>query len=253
MKFTYTEYQKILSSLWEHGYKFKGYENYCDSDKTVILRHDIDISLDRAIRVAEIESKFGESIGEEIRSTYFILISSDFYNPFSQQSISAIMKIRELGHSIGLHFDEKKYFQNDSLWSEDVIIEYILLEKALLEKMVGFEISTVSMHTPSKKTLNANLEIPGLINSYSEEFFKEFKYISDSYHRWRENVWDVIATEPDRLHLLTHPFWYHNTSYTRAEVFNHYISQGKQNRYNLIEKNVLPPDVTLAQSLAEDE
>ena len=55
------------------------------------------------------------------------------------------------------------------------------------------------------------MKIPGIINSYCGEFFKEFKYISDSRMNWREDVEKIVQLENDRaLHLLTHPIWYSN-------------------------------------------
>lgn len=41
-----------------------------------------------------------------------------------------------------------------------------------MEKMLNLPISSVSMHRPSKQTLEANYRIPGIINSYSKMFLK---------------------------------------------------------------------------------
>lgn len=42
-----------------------------------------------------------------MKSTYFVLISSDFNNPFSKASINFLEQIQSYRHESGLHFDEK--------------------------------------------------------------------------------------------------------------------------------------------------
>lgn len=250
MQFTYEVYGRLLDTLKCKGYNFVRYgTDFTDRQYIVILRHDVDMSLEKAVEMSNFEKRFDKNL----IPTYFILISSDFYNPFSYESICRIDKIRSNGHDIGLHFDEKKYFPSGGSWNSEAVIEKILYEKRLMESMLGFEISTVSMHTPSRKTLNADLQVPGMINSYSQEFFNNFKYVSDSYHRWRENVWEIIENKPSKLHILTHAFWYNDVPKSRNQSFREYISGGQQHRYRLLEQNVLPPGVTLEQSMADPE
>ncbi len=249
MNFTYDEYGQLLKLLIDKGYHIDGYDNYKQSKQSVILRHDIDMSLDKAVQMAQYENSIGG-----MRSTYFVLVSSDFYNIFSKHSMECINEIRKCGHSIGLHFDESRYFSENRLLNKEELIKEILREKKLAENMLEIKIDVVSMHIPSKRTLEEDLVIPGMINSYGKEFFKGFKYVSDSYHRWRENVWDIINKDrPQRLHILTHAFWYNAESKTRNESFLEYIEEGKEYRGSLIEKNILPPGVTLEECLMDKE
>ncbi|MBD5550875.1 MAG: hypothetical protein HDQ96_06830 [Lachnospiraceae bacterium] len=247
MDFTYAEYGRLLETIRSKGYSIDGYNSHYESRRTVILRHDVDVSLEKAVDMAKFEGQWGA------KATYFILISSDFYNVFSRHSLECIEKIMEYGHEIGLHFDEKKYF-NAETWDAKEIIKKIIWEKNLLEEMTGIKVNAVSMHTPSAKTLEADLQIPGLINSYSQKFFKEFRYISDSFHRWRDNVWAVVEDEKtEKLHILTHAFWYNEESLTRNEEICKYIENGTKYRYKLIEDNILPPDMKLVDCFSEKE
>lgn len=247
MEYTYKEYEGILQCLTNHGYAIRDYGESHNSEKEVILRHDVDISLEKAVKFAELEKMF-----EGYSSTYFVLISSDFYNPLSRASIGAMKKILSLGHKIGLHFDELKYCSDDD-WNQDSVIEKILEEKKQLESIIEDSVDVVSMHRPSRKTLEANLSIPGMINSYGREYFNNIKYVSDSYHRWRENVYEVIETGTPRIQLLTHAFWYNDISLTRSQAFRQYMDGAKDVAYKLLEDNILPPGVTLAESFAEEE
>lgn len=182
MKFTYAAYQGLLQLLQEQGYKIVGYNEWESEERCAILRHDIDNDLGKALKMAELEQQMG------IKSTYFVLLSSDFYNVFSKESAKKLAAVRACGHDIGLHFDEARYPE----CSTNKLCQYILREAELLQAALGIPIKTVSMHRPSKKTLEANLQIPGMINSYSQIFFHEFKYLSDSRRNWREPILEII-------------------------------------------------------------
>lgn len=103
MKFTYAEYGKMLSILKKHNYRICDYHAHSKYDKAAVLRHDIDMDIQRAVEMARLEAELG------VRATYFVLISSDFYNVFSARNTAGLREITALGHSVGLHFDEMKY------------------------------------------------------------------------------------------------------------------------------------------------
>ena len=63
----------------------------------LILRHDIDLSLDAALRLAELEAAAGA------RATYFLMTESVFYNLASDEGERTLERLRELGHRVGLH------------------------------------------------------------------------------------------------------------------------------------------------------
>ena len=182
MNFTYRAYKSLLDNLQKTGYSFVNYHNWYDYEKCVILRHDIDQDISKAVHLANIEKNEG------VESTYFVLLTSDFYNVFSKESSEGLKRILDCGHEIGLHFDEVRYPEAEG--DVDKISELIQKEAYFLGQAIGKKISTVSMHRPSKGLLEANIEIPGIINSYRKTFFKEFKYLSDS-RRSQRNLFFV--------------------------------------------------------------
>ena len=103
MYFTYDSYVSLIDLLKEHNYKFADYHNWQNYDRCVIMRHDIDSCIEKACKLAEIEQTVGVS------STWFVLLTSDFYNIFSKKSTDGLKYILSLGHTIGLHYDEKRY------------------------------------------------------------------------------------------------------------------------------------------------
>ena len=100
MEFTYNSYSRLIDLLRKNGYEVASYDNFMSKDRCVILRHDIDNSLSKAIKIAEIERN------REVTSTYFLMITNEFYNVFSLNGSEQVEKIQDLGHEVGLHFDE---------------------------------------------------------------------------------------------------------------------------------------------------
>ncbi len=228
MNFTYKAYIDLLSLLKQNGYSVTDYHSYMHVEKPVILRHDVDDSLDKALDLARIE------YSEGVRSTYFVLLSTDLYNIASKKSMDMIGEIQSLGHEIGLHFDEMKYEGSDC-----PVDELIRREAHIAEQIIGTPVRVVSMHRPSKETLEADYAIEGLINSYGMEFFKGFKYVSDSRRHWRENVEEIITSgRYSRLHILTHAFWYNEEESDIRTAISDFIEDGKQYRYEAVKDNI---------------
>ncbi len=107
----------------------------------------------------------------------------------------------------------------------------------------GIPVESVSMHIPSQDTLKANLTFEsGFINSYSEEYFKNYKYVSDSEMRWREDVDDIVCSgKYKKLHILTHPIWYDFYNIDKQEKVLNYLKTKKQNTFN--EVSIIVPGI----------
>lgn len=60
MKFTYDEYKEMLLYLKRNGYSFADYRDFNRYNRAVILRHDVDTDLEKAVQLAKIESIGGE-------------------------------------------------------------------------------------------------------------------------------------------------------------------------------------------------
>ena len=172
-----------------------------------------------------------------MHSTFFVLLTSDFYNAFSLKSIRQLDKILDNGSRLGLHFDEMRY--PDDVGDPEKITGRILHEKVLLEQTLGIDINTVSMHRPSREIIDADLYIPGMINCYSNEFFNGFKYLSDSRRRWREPVEDIIRSKRyDKLHILTHAFWYNGEELDITESVSRFVNNANHDRYLSMADNI---------------
>ncbi len=225
MKFTYTAYKHLIEEILRCGFSICSYHNYTRFEKPCILRHDVDNSIEKALEMALIEHALG------VKSTYFVLLSSTFYNVLSKKERDNLLKISALGHEIGLHFDEMNYETPCD------VKQAIYNECDILSKALDMQIKSVSMHRPSPETLTANYTLQNIINSYGDVFFKQFKYISDSRRQWRENPFDATK-QYDKLHVLTHAFWYHDTEKSLETSVATFVNSANRQRYYALANNI---------------
>jgi hypothetical protein len=200
--FTEENYRKLLR-LCKQNYSFISYNQYRSEGKNVMWRHDIDLSVHRAMRLAEIEMEEG------VKAIYFLHLHSEFYNALEKDVAECIFKIIEYGHSIGVHFDPNFY----ALTNQSSKLEYYLkMEKQLMEDIFQKEINVFSFHNPDVGNwLQVDREqIAGMINTYSAYIRDKYAYCSDSNGYWRfKRLEDVLSrAEDDKLQILTHPGWW---------------------------------------------
>ena len=59
MDFTFSCYEKLLQLLVQQGYQFADYHSWEPMRRPVILRHDIDNEIEKAVDMATLESREG--------------------------------------------------------------------------------------------------------------------------------------------------------------------------------------------------
>ncbi|MDQ8039468.1 MAG: formyltransferase family protein [Rickettsiella sp.] len=202
--FTEHKYKEYLIKLIEN-YKFSFFSKDYTSHATVLLRHDIDVSVHRAYKLAKIETALG------IKSTFFIMLYNWFYDIRDPEIRNLIFAIKKMGHKIGLHFDAS-YPLNTNFIDKETLAKTILQQKIGLETILSLKITIFSYHNPTilGNNLIKDLEICGMLNVYNETFIKNFKYCSDSNGLWRfDKLDDLIKPKQyPKLHVLIHPEWW---------------------------------------------
>jgi hypothetical protein len=173
-EFSLDHYRELLDSAKAGGYRFGGFDRPPGAGD-LIVRHDVDLSLDAALRLAEVEADAGA------RSTWFLMTRSVFYNLDSSEGQRALTRLRELGHSVAHH----------AVWP------HVDLDDR-------FE-PVVAWHNPEPEYMTAPID--GAVNVMAAPWFDPEHYRSDSNQRWRRGCpHDQLARgEFEWLQLLTHP------------------------------------------------
>ena len=200
--FTEAAYCEILDAA-SARYRFATYDDPGRGEH-VLWRHDIDHSVHRGVRLAELEAERG------LVATYFFWIRSPYYNVLEPEIRQCAGKLLSLGHRIGLHFDINGY--GEAAWTYDRLNERIAREAALLAAEFDGPVDAVSFHDPENGgMLSFDAErLGGLVNAYAKRFHTEYGYCSDSNGYWRHTpIIDVIRNGGhEKLQVLTHPVWW---------------------------------------------
>jgi hypothetical protein len=150
--FELEHYVEILDAAKAGGYRFVLFDDPPQRGD-IFLRHDVDLSLDAAVTMAELEAE------QSVQTTYLLMTQSVFYNLASSEGEAAIAQLRELGHSVGLHAVHPNVELDDR-----------------------FD-RVVSWHNPQPEF--SSRSISGAINVYAEPYFTPSTYRSDSNQHWR--------------------------------------------------------------------
>jgi hypothetical protein len=201
--FSLGHYRELLRAVSDGGYRWSGFDR-APEQGDVILRHDVDLSLDAALAVAEVEAEEGAW------STWFMMTRSSFYNLASTEGERALTRLRELGHRVGHH----------------AVYPHVDLD--------GRFDAIVAWHNPDPEFMHA--EIPGVGNVMREPFFDPERYRSDSNQNWRNGCpHDELARGAfDWLQLLTHPEIWAFEGRTMRETMESFLDADRASRFELL-------------------
>jgi hypothetical protein len=108
--YTLTAFRDFMESLVSDEFTIISYQDYesgnVDSKKVnVFLRHDVDISLSRTMKMADIQKELG------VYSTYFFRLHAERY--YFEDAIPLIENISDQGFGIGLHYETLSLAKGD--------------------------------------------------------------------------------------------------------------------------------------------
>lgn len=192
-------YADLLDELAAVGYSARSFHDYDPAARHLLLRHDLDMSLQAAVATGEIEAARGWS------STCFVLLRTEMYNPLSRAGAEALERLAAQGHEIGLHFDASLY--PDQWEALDVAAAR---ECDLLEQVVGRPVRIISFHRPARSLLGRPEPLAGRPHAYMPRYFSDIGYCSDSQGAWRFGAPrdHAAVAAGTALQLLTHPIWW---------------------------------------------
>jgi hypothetical protein len=192
-------YAELLEAAQAGGYRFAFFDREPQAGD-VLLRHDVDMSLDAALEMAVLEAERG------VVATYFLMTRSDFYNLDTRGGAAALERLRELGHRVGLHGVHPDATLDDRF---DPVVAW---------------------HTPDADYMTVPLA--DAVNVMQEPFFHPDRYRSDSNQHWRSGCphQELAAGAFDWLQLLVHPeIWVYEGS-TMRETMESFLDADRDAR-----------------------
>lgn len=234
MGFNLNTYRELLVNAQKAGY------NFCDfsvitgnkipilsKSNICLLRHDVDADVSAALVMAKLEQQL------EVASTYFVMLRSPLYNLLGRKNHCMVEEIINLGHSIGLHYDQG--FDSIRNWSLTQTAAAIEEEAQVLEAQFNTKVTAVSFHQPGSAVLQGNIDTGFRVNTYDRQRLAEFEYHSDSNRQFKlaefakGNIADSVASlRPNNLQLLIHPIWWVYDDPTTEAVWDKAINSNLQ-------------------------
>ena len=202
-EFDLAHYRELLEAAKAGGYRFAGFDAPPQAGD-LLLRHDVDLSLHAAVRLAEVEVEAGAW------STWFLMTRSVFYNLDSREGEHAVAQLRELGGRIAHH----------AVWPSVDLDE-------------RFE-PVVAWHNPDPEYMSTPVE--GATSVMMSPWFDPDHYRSDSNQHWRHGCpHDALERgEFEWLQLLIHPEIWVYDGQSMAETMQSFLDADRAARLELL-------------------
>ena len=163
------KYEQLLRCALENGYTVLPVVDYLscsprDARKYLVLRHDVDRALGRALRMAQLEHQLG------VHSTYYFRTTRAVFNP------TVIARIADLGHEIGYHYEVLDKTKGD------IEAAGALFAKELAEFRRLADVKTAAMHgNPLTRWDNRDL--------WKRYSFQDFNLLGEAYLSFHDIVY----------------------------------------------------------------
>ncbi|MGH7318236.1 MAG: hypothetical protein ACRELA_01190 [Candidatus Rokuibacteriota bacterium] len=192
-------YRHLLEVALQRGYRFIGFRDRPEEGKRAIyLRHDVHGTFAPALKIAEVNRALG------VQGTFFLLLRSQSYNLLGDWAVERARAIQGLGQRLGLHYVAPAALPPDDGELASLIRGDLELARRQLPELEA----VVSFHNPTAELLRrgVSLDVPGIVNTYSEWFVKDVRYYSDSNMRHSVTELEAIVSGGEgTLQLLFHP------------------------------------------------
>lgn len=233
MKFTFDYIEQEYLKVQQEGYKFLTCFEYLEwkksnsSDKIVVNRVDIDLSLKKAKILVDIFNRIN------IKATFFLRLHAPEYNPFDFENYRIVKYIIDSGHELGYH---SEVIDQSVIWGEDAT-NCLKKDIDVINRMFDVEIKGIASHGGMTGLNNLDFwkdktagDFGLLYEAYDKEpqfnLFQESFYVSDSeWTRWKcyekgkllegdkRSLSEHAKDNHKVLHFLIHPDTYY---------FNHF-------------------------------
>lgn len=193
MDFTITTYKNLLIALQNEGFVFQTFSEFIlkPENKSIVLRHDVDLLPQNSFRFAKIQSEMG------IKGTYYFRAVPESWDE------SIILEIASLGHEIGYHYESLTTCNGDI----DSAYHDFCDNLNLLRKLTKVE--TICMHGSPRSPYDSkdiwekydykSLDLIG--EPYFDVNYNEVFYLTDTGRRWdgyKVSVRDKIPIHQER-------------------------------------------------------
>ena len=189
---------ETISNSHNKTYSLKQYLEQSPDRNYIIMRHDVDYNIDSAIKIAEIESRYG------INSTYYIRLNK-------KTTPEKILILKSLSSEIGLHYDALANVKGDVKRASSIFKRQFDFLNSITD------VKTISAHGSSiKKSRNTDLIKEINMQEYNligdamiSVDFSELPYYTDTGRSWdleKNKLNDFPSTMPENYEYINNTY-----------------------------------------------
>jgi hypothetical protein len=189
-EWTLEQYGDLLTHILSSSIPLVGLDEFARGASGVWLRHDVEIDLAAATRMAKCEAALG------VRASYFLCAESPFIDSGSDEIRDCATDLLGMGHQVSLHV-------------------FLGADKGPVMDRIDDIVQDLALPHPEAVTFHA----PGLAAEvlaqaplgemvYGPLAAQACQYFSDSTGRWRWGHPRGAVAQGGSTQLLTHPFWW---------------------------------------------
>lgn len=165
-----------------------------------------------------------------IRSTYFVLLSTPFYNIQEEKNIRILKEISRLDHEIGLHYDPSRC-RNSARKATEILD----CEISRLETLLGKKVYSIARHGPWDRDPFASIR--GYINA-NHPYYRSDLFVHDSCRAWTplSGLFRLLHNPPRRARLLVHPDNWQDDKISREQLLERFFQRSEKEVVDLRER-----------------
>ncbi len=205
----------------------------------LFLRHDVKISLGKALRMAEIECEYGMS------ANYMVRADSPLYSLDDRQARIQLVEIVQMGHEVGLHFDLGRETRQSPSYRRLIETEiHAACER--VEQIICRPVRSLSFQRSMPLLSGGSLLLNGRVNADAQELRAWCLSDAGGYWRHGEPLTQLNSHKGPVLQMILHPIWWgerHVLAPQRLQEFFDFATREKSSR----EAGIF--DINLAKTL----
>ena len=205
-RFDVPGYERLLRRVRAPDRPFVGFD---ERESGVVLQHDVELSLDRALTMARLEATM------RIEGTYCVPLEAPLHDTSTVTFAHTVRTLSQLGHEVGLQFDARAYWEE--LPSDAAVRKRVDDRREVLGRLIDEPVEVVSFRRPTERL--RSLELEGAVNACRRPDLPGYRRVSD--REWTDGE-PFPEGVPERFRLLVHPGLWHAAERSEAEVLSDY-------------------------------
>ncbi|HEY0753407.1 MAG TPA: hypothetical protein VGD98_05545 [Ktedonobacteraceae bacterium] len=167
----------------------------------LFLRHDIKISLSKALHMAEIENAYG------LAASYMVRADSPLYSLDERQARIQLLEIVQMGHEVGLHFDLAHETQQSPSYLR-LLEADIRVACERVEQIICRPIRSLSLQRSIPLLFGGPLLVNGRVNADARELRAWCLSDAGGNCHYGDPLTQIISHGGPLLQMILHPIWW---------------------------------------------